>query len=167
MTATLRGLLAIALLVGLYLIPVALVFTALFFLSFLVDIAGGSQLPGIFIPFVLFFVGVGFWGLLYLVFATVGVTGTPQDASAAIDRDQAPGLWDRVTSLARCVGTRPPAELRLTAHANPRVIKRKMSNWKLKRPAHCQPSQRPASGITIVAATKPRPTSRNKPPGKT
>jgi hypothetical protein len=42
------------------------------------------------------------------------------------------------------------------------VIKRKMSNWKLKRPR--QPGQRPAATITIVAATKPGPTSRRKRP---
>jgi hypothetical protein len=47
------------------------------------------------------------------------------------------------------------------------VIKRKMSNWKLKRAAHRQPSQRPGGQITIVAATKPGPTSRHKPPAKT
>jgi hypothetical protein len=47
------------------------------------------------------------------------------------------------------------------------VIKRKMSNWKLKRAAHREPSQQPAGEITIVAATKPHPTSRHKPPGKT
>ena len=50
---------------------------------------------------------------------------------------------------------------------NPRVIKRKMSNWKLKRAQHRaapQPSQRPTATITIVAATKPRPTSRKKRP---
>jgi hypothetical protein len=50
--------------------------------------------------------------------------------------------------------------------SNPRVIKRKMSNWKLKRAEHRsppQPSQRPTGATTIVAATKPRPTSRNKP----
>jgi hypothetical protein len=43
-----------------------------------------------------------------------------------------------------------------------------MSNWKLKRSGHRgpgQPSQRPAGTITIVAATKPSPTSRKKRPG--
>jgi hypothetical protein len=47
------------------------------------------------------------------------------------------------------------------------VIKRKMSNWKLKRTGHRSPpppSQRPADAITIVAATKPSPASRKKPP---
>jgi hypothetical protein len=47
------------------------------------------------------------------------------------------------------------------------VIKRKMSNWKLKRTGHRNPpppSQRPADAITIVAATKPSPASRKKPP---
>src|SRR2546429_7058930 len=51
------------------------------------------------------------------------------------------------------------------ARHNPRVIKRKMSNWKLKRAGHRsprQPAQRPAA--TIVAATKPGPTSRKKQP---
>jgi hypothetical protein len=40
------------------------------------------------------------------------------------------------------------------------VIKRKMSNWKLKRAEHrspSQPGQRPAGTITIVAATKTGP----------
>ena len=47
------------------------------------------------------------------------------------------------------------------------MIKRKMSNWKLKRAGHHsprQPGQRPTATITIVAATKPRPTSRKKRP---
>ena len=54
--------------------------------------------------------------------------------------------------------------------SNPRVIKRKMSNWKLKRAEHRgpkQPSPRAAGAITIAAATKPRPTSRHKPLVKT
>jgi hypothetical protein len=50
--------------------------------------------------------------------------------------------------------------------SNPRVIKRKMSNWKLKRAEHRSPSQRPADAITIVAATKPGPASRKKRPVK-
>jgi hypothetical protein len=40
------------------------------------------------------------------------------------------------------------------------VIKRKMSNWKLKRTGHRglpASTQRPADAITIVAATKPAP----------
>ena len=44
--------------------------------------------------------------------------------------------------------------------SNPRVIKRKMSNWKLKRAGHRsprQPSQQPTGTITIVAATKTGP----------
>jgi hypothetical protein len=47
------------------------------------------------------------------------------------------------------------------------VIKRKMSNWKLKRAQHRsapQPSRRPAATIAIVAATKPGPTSRKNQP---
>jgi hypothetical protein len=49
--------------------------------------------------------------------------------------------------------------------SNPRVIKRKMSNWKLKRAEHRspgQPGQQPADAITIVAATKPAPARRKK-----
>ena len=59
--------------------------------------------------------------------------------------------------------------LRRRPRSNPRVIKRKMSNWKLKRTGHHEPgpaTQRPGA-ITIVAATKPHPTSRHKPTGKT
>jgi hypothetical protein len=51
--------------------------------------------------------------------------------------------------------------------SNPRVIKRKMSNWKLKRAEHRsppQPGQRPAGTITIVAATKTGPARRQKLP---
>ena len=51
--------------------------------------------------------------------------------------------------------------------SNPRVIKRKMSNWKLKRAGHRsprQPSQQPTGTITIVAATKTGPTRRKKQP---
>jgi hypothetical protein len=47
------------------------------------------------------------------------------------------------------------------------VIKRKMSNWKLKRAGHHSPrqsGQRPTAALTIVAATKPGPTSRKEQP---
>jgi hypothetical protein len=50
------------------------------------------------------------------------------------------------------------------------VIKRKMSNWKLKHPGHrspAQPGQPPADPITIVAATKPTSASRKEHPAKT
>jgi hypothetical protein len=60
--------------------------------------------------------------------------------------------------------------LKRRPRSNPRVIKRKMSNWQLKRAGHRsppQPSQRPADSITIVAATKTAPTSRRKHPAKT
>ena len=46
--------------------------------------------------------------------------------------------------------------------SNPRVIKRKMSNWKLQRAHHRNPA-RPDHTITIVKATKPTPTRRKKP----
>jgi hypothetical protein len=72
--------------------------------------------------------------------------------------------------LARAL-TRALAEIqrhRLTRRprSNPRVIKRKMSNWKLKRAQHRgprQPSQRPIT-ITIVAATKTGPARRSRAP---
>jgi hypothetical protein len=47
------------------------------------------------------------------------------------------------------------------------VIKRKMSNWKLKRAGHRsprQPGQQPAATIAIVAATKPGPPRRKNQP---
>jgi hypothetical protein len=52
--------------------------------------------------------------------------------------------------------------LKRRPRASPRVIKRKMSNWKLKPPgtSHAPPK---TVTVTIVAATKPAPTSRNKP----
>ena len=40
---------------------------------------------------------------------------------------------------------------------NPRVIKRKMSSWPLKRAQHRNPAKPPEATITIVAATKPAP----------
>jgi hypothetical protein len=49
--------------------------------------------------------------------------------------------------------------------SNPHVIKRKMSNWKLKRAGHRgprQPSQRLIGAVTIVAATKTGPARRKK-----
>ena len=46
--------------------------------------------------------------------------------------------------------------------SNPRVIKRKMSNRKLKRAQHHTPA-RPDHTITIVEATKPSPTRRKTP----
>ena len=120
MIATLRALLAIALLAGLCLIPAALVFAALFLLPFFNYIATGSPAPSL---YYLILVIPGLWALLYMVFMMLGVTGTPRDASAAVSRDEDPGrLWDRVDCLARRVGTRPPAELRLTAEPNAGVV---------------------------------------------
>ena len=120
MIATRRALLAIALLVGLCLIPAALVFAALFLLPFSNYIATGGPAPSVYylIP-----VMPGLWTLLYMVFMMLGVTGTPRDTSAVVSRDEDPGrLWERVDDLARRVGTRPPAELRLTAEPNAGVV---------------------------------------------
>jgi Zn-dependent protease with chaperone function len=125
MIATLRALLAIALLAGLCLIPAALVFAALFLLPFFNYIATGSPAPSL---YYLVLVMPGLWALLYMVFMMLGVTGTPQDVSAVVSRDQDPGrLWDRVDRLAQRVGTRPPAELRLTAEPNAGVVEE--SRW--------------------------------------
>ena len=124
MIAALRALLAIALLAGLCLIPAALVFAVLFLLPFFNYIATGSPAPSL---YYLILVMPGLWTLLYMVFMMLGVTGKPRDASAAVSRDEAPGLWDRVDRLARSVGTRPPAELRLTAEANAGVVEE--SRW--------------------------------------
>jgi Zn-dependent protease with chaperone function len=65
--------------------------------------------------------GLGLWALLYIVF-TSGATGTTQDRSVTVSDAAMPGLWDRVRTLAERVGTRPPAELRLTARANAEVV---------------------------------------------
>ncbi|EKX60272.1 hypothetical protein STRIP9103_02596 [Streptomyces ipomoeae 91-03] len=48
----------------------------------------------------------------------------------------------------------PPRQLR----NNPRVIKRKMSNGKLKRSEHRNPSRPDAPRAALVGPTKPRPT---------
>lgn len=114
MIATLRGLLALALLVGLYLIPVALVFSALFLLTFFIDVLtgnGGLSLLS----------ALGMGTLLYATFTTRPAAGTLDGASVTVTRQTAPDLWIRVTSLADRVGTRPPAELRLTAQAGAEV----------------------------------------------
>ena len=125
MIATLRALLAIVLLVGLCLIPAALVFAALFLLPFFNYIATGSPAPSL---YYLVLVMPGLWALVYMVFMMLGVTGTPRDTSEAVSRDEDPGrLWDRVDCLARSVGTRPPAELRLTAEPNAGVVEE--SRW--------------------------------------
>ncbi|SBT96045.1 hypothetical protein GA0115233_12352 [Streptomyces sp. DI166] len=50
----------------------------------------------------------------------------------------------------------PPRRLR----SSPRVIKRKMSNWKLKRAEHHSPPRPDAPRVTLVGPTKPRPTRR-------
>lgn len=124
MIATLRALLAVALLAGLCLIPAVLVFSALFLVLFFNYIVTGSPAPSV---YYLLLVVPGLWVLLYMVFMMLGVTGTPRDASAVVSRDQAPVLWDRVDRMARRVGTRPPAELRLTAQANAGVVEE--SRW--------------------------------------
>jgi Zn-dependent protease with chaperone function len=125
MIATQRALLAIALLVGVCLIPAALVFAALFLLLFSNYIATGSPAP---IVYYLIPVVPGLWALLYIVFMLLGVTGTPRDTSVLVRREEDPGhLWDQVDRLARRVGTRPPAELRLTAEPNAAVVEE--SRW--------------------------------------
>jgi hypothetical protein len=48
------------------------------------------------------------------------------------------------------------------ARSNPRVIKRKMSNWRLKQ-AHHRHTAPPDHTPTILDATKPSPTTRKKP----
>lgn len=122
MIATLRAALAIALLAGLCLIPIGLVFSVLFLLAFSAYIIGGSQHPFTTPFYVILFGILGMWSLLYTVFLLYGVTGRPRDASAVISRAQAPDLWQRVDCLARRTGTRPPAELRLTCEANAGVV---------------------------------------------
>jgi Zn-dependent protease with chaperone function len=122
MIATLRALLAIALLASLCLIPAALVFAVLFLLPFLNYIATGSPAPSVYylIPAM-----PGLWVLLYIVFMLLGVTGRPRDASAVVGRDEdkgPDGLWGRVDRLAQAAGTRRPVELRLTAEPNAGVV---------------------------------------------
>jgi Zn-dependent protease with chaperone function len=118
MTATWRGLLAIALLASLYLIPVTLISCGLFFIWYTQVNEGISA----FWVFIAVLQGLWFWWLLFASFTAAGVTGTPEDASVAISREQAPELWDQVTALARQVKTRPPTELRLYAAANAEVV---------------------------------------------
>jgi len=110
------------LLASLCLIPAALVFAVLFLLPFLNYIATGSPAPSVYylIPAM-----PGLWVLLYIVFMLLGVTGTPQEASVVVRRDEDKGpdsLWGRVDRLAQAAGTRPPAELRLTAEPNAGVV---------------------------------------------
>lgn len=50
----------------------------------------------------------------------------------------------------------PPRRLR----SNPRVIKRKMSNWKLKRTEHRRPPRPDIPHVTLVGPTKTRPARR-------
>ncbi len=148
MIATLRALLAIALLIGLCLIPAALVFAALFLLPFFNYIATGSPAPSL---YYLILVLPGLWALLYTVFMMLGVTGSPRDASAAVSRDEDPGrLWDRVDCLARSAGTRPPAELRLTAEPNAGVVEE--TRWLGLLPV----TRRMYLGIPLLYALPPR-----------
>jgi hypothetical protein len=44
--------------------------------------------------------------------------------------------------------------------SSPRVIKRKMSNWKLKRAEHHNPPRPDTPRMTLVGPTKARPTRR-------
>jgi hypothetical protein len=50
----------------------------------------------------------------------------------------------------------PPRRLR----SSPRVIKRKMSNWKLKRTEHRNPLRPDIPHVTLVGPTKTKPTRR-------
>lgn len=50
----------------------------------------------------------------------------------------------------------PPRRLR----SNPRVIKRKMANWKLKRAEHRHPPRPQLPAITITKPTRTTPTHR-------
>ncbi|MEC4019878.1 hypothetical protein, partial [Streptomyces sp. H27-D2] len=47
--------------------------------------------------------------------------------------------------------------------SNPRVIKRKMSNWAVKRTEHSNQPRPPEPTATIVGPTKPKPTRRKNP----
>lgn len=67
----------------------------------------------------------------------------------------AQALRQAIREILRHLITRRP-------RSNPRVTKRKMSNWKLKRAHHHTPTQ-PDHTITITEATKPSPTRRKTP----
>ena len=71
-----------------------------------------------------------------------------------------------VRTLAQALAEIQRYLLKRRPRSNPRVIKRKMSNWKLKRAGQhrCSPPSKAAPAITIVAAAKPHPTSRKKQP---
>lgn len=53
----------------------------------------------------------------------------------------------------------PPRRLR----SSPRVIKRKMSNWKLKRTEHHNLPRTDTPRVNLVGPTKTRPTCRKTP----
>lgn len=115
MITTLRGLLALAMLAGLYLIPVAAVFAVMFLLTFLTDVLTGN--PGLALTSVL-----GMGTLLYVTFTTGPASGPADDAWVAIPEAVHARWMERVTWLAGRVGTRPPGQLRLTAQANAKVM---------------------------------------------
>src|SRR5437899_4033437 len=121
---TLRGLFAIALLTGVYLVAVGslLAFGAMLVVGALLMLAyanGTGDSPDVAIPLLLGSVPV-LMAILAGLFAVRRAT-RPHLAAIQVGPAEAPRLWQLVDELAEQVGTAAPAEIMLTTEANAAV----------------------------------------------
>lgn len=116
MKYTLRALLAVGLLVGFYVVGLAIV-VAIGYAAYLLTVAGASSIAG------------HFWILVVVVAIAIGrgIFSRRERAHAdpgglLIDEAEQPELWREVRELAGFAGTRAPDEVRLVANVNAGVM---------------------------------------------
>lgn len=121
--ASLRALLALALLAGLYLVASTLVLGYLLFIGVLIyyDASSGANWGQM--PVLIWVVGGNAPVVAAIVHGILMVSRPPRvlPGSVLLHRDDAPDLWDTVAQLAEKIGAPVPTELRLTAEANAAV----------------------------------------------
>ena len=116
MKYTLRALLAVGLLVGFYVVGLAIV-VAIGYAAYLLTVAGASSIAG------------HFWILVVVVAIAIGrgIFSRRERAHAdpgglLVDEAEQPELWREVRELAGFAGTRAPDEVRLVANVNAGVM---------------------------------------------
>lgn len=122
MRTALRAALALGLLIGFYLVVLAVVGADIGMLVLWASLPAppGQGLPAA-MPQVIVFSVPMLLAAFYGVFA-VSRSNAPLPDSVLVARDQAPELWETVEHLAREVGTRPPSQIRLIGDANAMVF---------------------------------------------
>ncbi|SCF37083.1 Zn-dependent protease with chaperone function [Micromonospora echinospora] len=123
MTASLRALLALTLLAGVYLLTGLLVLLWIGFAVGAVWVVGSREASPQFNTVPLLVASATFVPLALTVRELVRVSrpAGPRPDSVLLTRGQGAALWDLVETLAERVGTDPPLEIRLTGEANAAV----------------------------------------------